>query len=251
MLLFFNLALNLALGLAAGYGLAFLARWLLARRGLLAVPAVPPQAAGNSPAASEGNTRTPAWYAVPGRRRFAADSVAAILTAALFAFMHLRFGFSGAWAVGVLLVLLGVLITITDLAARVIPNGALLGFGMLLLVAVLFTAEDSLWLHGIGAVSCSGMLLLLAVLTSGRGMGMGDVKLLVLLGWVLGIPGIFLALFFGSLAGLVGGLLQKAGARGRKIKTIAFGPYLALGSLIVYMYGKEIIDWYLSTLIPY
>ncbi|MEF2966353.1 A24 family peptidase [Paenibacillus sp. M1] len=171
------------------------------------------------------------------------------MTAALFASLHLRFGFSGAWAVGVLLSALCVLITITDLASRVIPNGALLAFGILLLAAVPFAGARPLWLHLLGAAAGSGILLLLAVLTSGRGMGMGDVKLLAVLGWTLGFPEVLFALFFGSVAGLSGGLLLKAaGGKGRG-QRIAFGPFLSFGAIIVYVYGKEIIDWYLSNLI--
>lgn len=243
----------LILGLAAGYALAYLARVLLARRGLLA----PPQAAaasapaGEPPEAGGAKAAAPAWYAGQTRRRLAADSAAALLTAALFAFMHLRFGFSGAWAVGALLTALCVLITITDLAARIIPNGALLVFGVLLLAAVPFASPEPLWLHLLGAVCGSGILLLLAILSSGRGMGMGDVKLLAVLGWVLGLPGVLLALFFGSIIGLLAGLLQQASGGNKKRKTIPFGPYLAFGSLIVYMYGKEIIDWYLTNLIQH
>lgn len=232
---------NLLLGLLVGSALAHLARGLLARRGLLVAAPL---------AADDGQARPPAWYASPTRRRLAADSAAAIFTAALFAFMHLRYGFSGAWAAGILLSALCVLITITDLAARIIPNSALLVFGVLLLAAVPFAGSGQpLWLHAIGAVSGSAILLLLAVLSAGRGMGMGDVKLLVVLGWTLGVPGVFLALFFGSVTGLVVGLLQKGMAGRERGRMIPFGPYLAFGALLVYLYGKEIIDWYLINLV--
>uniref|UniRef100_UPI0012FDFCCD prepilin peptidase n=1 Tax=Paenibacillus senegalimassiliensis TaxID=1737426 RepID=UPI0012FDFCCD len=93
------------------------------------------------------------------------------------------------------------------------------------------------------------MLLLLAILTSGRGMGMGDVKLLAVLGWVLGFPGVLLALFLASSAGAAVGLLQRALGRRSKGQTLAFGPCLAAGALTVYMYGKEIIHWYLQNVI--
>lgn len=236
-------AANAVAGLLLGPGLARYGRHLVARRGLPIKDGSPA-----TPTFGEGDAAGQAL--VPARYGFRAGDVAAALaTAAAFALMHLRFGASSAWAVGLLLSALAVLVAVTDLTAKIIPNGALLGFGAVLAVAAPLAGGGPLWNHALGALTGGGVLLLLAILTSGRGMGMGDVKLLAVLGWVLGFPGVLLALFLASSAGAAVGLLQRALGRRSKGQTLAFGPCLAAGALTVYMYGKEIIHWYLQNVI--
>ncbi|MDU4695792.1 MAG: A24 family peptidase [Paenibacillus sp.] len=248
-------ALNAAGGLALGPALACYGRRLVARRGLLragsgeaAGPAAREAAASAhaSSAADAGAAAAPA----SGRLRRAGDLAAALATAALFALMHLQFGASGAWAVGLLLTALAVMCAVTDLTAHIIPNGAVMGFGAVLLVAAPLAGGVPLWSQALGALGGGGLLLLIALLTSGKGMGMGDVKLLTVFGWVVGFPGVLLALFLASAAGAAAGLLQLARGRRSRGQTLAFGPFLAIGTLVVYMYGKEIIHWYLQNVIP-
>lgn len=75
---------------------------------------------------------------------------------------------------------------------------------------------------------------------------MGDVKLFALLGWVIGFPNVLLAFFTACLLGtLVGGTLQLLGVVGRR-QPIPFGPWLAVGGLLAYGYGSQIIGGYLS-----
>jgi leader peptidase (prepilin peptidase)/N-methyltransferase len=91
-----------------------------------------------------------------------------------------------------------------------------------------------------------GLLFLLAVL-SPRSMGMGDVKLVVFLGLVVGFPAIVIVLFLSFvLGGLIAGILLGLKKVGRK-DPIAFGPYLALGGFITMLYGPQIIDWWVRS----
>ncbi|RRJ63578.1 prepilin peptidase [Paenibacillus oralis] len=270
-------ALNFIAGLAAGAGLARLGRRLVARRGLLPAggsgvggSSVGGSGAGGggvggsgaggsgadgssvggsgsarvSAAAAAGGTAPAAGAAPSGRLRRAGDIAAAFATAAMFALMHLRFGASGAWAVGLLLTALAVLIAVTDLTARIIPNGALLCFGAALLAAVPLAGGGPLWSHALGALGGSGLLLLIAAIAPGRGMGMGDIKLLAVFGWAVGFPGVLLALLAAAVTGAAAILLQHAFGRRQRGQTLAFGPYLAFGTLLVYLYGNEIIHWY-------
>ena len=93
----------------------------------------------------------------------------------------------------------------------------------------------------------SGGIAALYSRTRGRtGLGMGDVKLLGAMGLFLG-PYVLLALFAGSLAGVVGGL---AGAvhsgESATARRIPFGPYLALGGVLVALAGPATWAWYLA-----
>ena len=96
---------------------------------------------------------------------------------------------------------------------------------------------------GLGAAA----FFLIAALAYPGGMGMGDVKLALLLGVVLGrtVP---VALLIGMLAALVPSvvLIAKHGKAGRKM-TIPFGPFLALGGVLALFAGNPILDWYLRS----
>ena len=84
--------------------------------------------------------------------------------------------------------------------------------------------------------------------TRGRGMGYGDVKLVIPLGLLLGFPklmvGVFLSFVIGASYGVVLMLMKRA-----KLKqAVPFGPFLILGSLIALIWGEKILSWYLGWL---
>ena len=92
----------------------------------------------------------------------------------------------------------------------------------------------------------AGGLMLIIFLVSRGGMGGGDVKFAAALGFWLGWPGILLGLFIGFVSGgLISLLLLVMGLRGRK-DFIPFGPFIALGGWIAFLYGKKILAWYFS-----
>ena len=79
-------------------------------------------------------------------------------------------------------------------------------------------------------------------------MGLGDVKLALLMGAALG-RSVTVALMFGMVAALVPSvvLLARHGARARKM-AIPFAPFLALGSVVALFTGERLVHWYLATL---
>lgn len=84
----------------------------------------------------------------------------------------------------------------------------------------------------------------LILITKGRGMGGGDVKLGFLIGIFNGFPqnilAVFLGFLFGALYSLVLILLKKKNMK----DVIAFGPFLILGSLVAFIWGSNILKWY-------
>lgn len=98
--------------------------------------------------------------------------------------------------------------------------------------------------HWLPAIAASLFFLLLYLITRGRGMGLGDVKLSFLLGFWLGFPRIVIAIYLAFLTGaLVGVTLILRGKKGLKSK-IAFGPFLVLGAGIAYVYSEQILEWW-------
>lgn len=80
---------------------------------------------------------------------------------------------------------------------------------------------------GIGAAA---FLLFLWIVTRGAGIGLGDVKLVLVMGLLLGFPGVLFALYIAFLTGAgVGVILIMRRKKSLKSK-IAFGPFLLLGT---------------------
>ena len=174
-------------------------------------------------------------------------------TAVLFVAMALRF--PEEWSLPAFLVLAAACLagSLIDLEHMLLPNR--LVFPSLAmataLLAVAAAIDGEWWPFGralIGAVAASGFLLLLALLWPRAGaMGGGDIKLALLLGLCLGWLGfghVALGLFLGFLSGSVAGValltLRSRGARDH----FAFGPFLALGTLVAVWWGTQVIDWY-------
>jgi len=94
----------------------------------------------------------------------------------------------------------------------------------------------------------SGFFLFIFLISRGRAMGFGDVKLAILMGFLLGFPNIlvalFLAFFFGAIIGLILMIYK-----GKSLKSeIPFGPFLIAGTFIALLHGNQIIQWYLNFL---
>jgi leader peptidase (prepilin peptidase)/N-methyltransferase len=99
-----------------------------------------------------------------------------------------------------------------------------------------------------GAVA--GGILFIVALAYPRGMGMGDVKLVAMLGLYLGravAPAVLIGLLAGAAVG--GVMIARHGAAARK-QAIPFGPFLALGGVVGLWAGDEIVDWYLDEFFP-
>ena len=102
------------------------------------------------------------------------------------------------------------------------------------------------WGSGLLAAALGGGLLLLLYWLTRGGLGLGDVKLALALGPWLGVEQLLLALLLAFLlGGLVGVFLLATGLRSRR-DAIPFGPALALGGVLSFFWGGEIITWYLG-----
>jgi prepilin signal peptidase PulO-like enzyme (type II secretory pathway) len=90
-----------------------------------------------------------------------------------------------------------------------------------------------------------GFFLLQYLLSGGKWIGGGDVKMGFLMGLILGIEGILVALFFSYVIGALISLgLVAAGKKSMKSQ-IPFGTFLATGTIIAMFWGGEIVKWYL------
>lgn len=166
-------------------------------------------------------------------------------TGALFVLIYLRFGSTVQALLSAVFTAWLTVIAVIDLEQRRILN-VLTYPGILAAIVVgLLLAGGPPWGVILGGLLSGGALLALALL-SPRGMGMGDVKLAALLGFLLGYPVVLIGLFLAFvLGGLISLALLSAGRVSRK-DTVAFGPYLALGGILAMLYGHELLGWWLA-----
>ncbi|MBI2404704.1 prepilin peptidase [Candidatus Gottesmanbacteria bacterium] len=140
-------------------------------------------------------------------------------------------------------------IFVADLKYQIIPDsmvvvgvlGALIGFiGQIRPIGLLPYLAS--------AAGAAGFFLLLWLVTRGRGMGFGDVKLAFFLGLLLGFPGIVIALYAafltGALVGVILILLRKKTIKG----SVAFGPFLIIGAIVATLWTDQIRHFWVAVL---
>jgi leader peptidase (prepilin peptidase) / N-methyltransferase len=166
-----------------------------------------------------------------------------LLTALLVAGCVLAFGLTAKAAIAAAFCAVLVAVSATDLAHRIIPNRIVVPAAAAVLVAQTARTLSPEW--ALAALAASGFLLA-AALAYPAGMGMGDVKLALLMGAALG-RNVSVALMLGMLSAMIPGIVMLArhGAKARKMG-VPFGPFLALGSVIALFWGHDLLHAYLS-----
>ena len=147
-----------------------------------------------------------------------------------------------------------VVVSFIDIDHQIIPDvlslpGILLGAGLSVLNWTEITWLESL----IGLVAGGGGLFVVAFvfewLTGKEGMGFGDVKLLAMIGAWMGWKSLPFIILISSIAGIfIGGGALLLSGRGYRAR-IPFGPFLALGALIFFFFGNDLVSWYYRILV--
>jgi len=166
-----------------------------------------------------------------------------VSTAALLAGCLLAFGLSLHAAAAAVFCAALVVVTATDLTHRIVPNRVVLPAAAVVLALMTVAEPGPQW--AIAAAAASGFLLA-AALAYPSGMGMGDVKLALLMGAALGRT-VSVALMLAMVAALVPAvvLLARHGSKARKM-AIPFAPFLAFGSVVALFAGGALVHAYLS-----
>jgi prepilin signal peptidase PulO-like enzyme (type II secretory pathway) len=166
-----------------------------------------------------------------------------LASALLVAGAVLRFGLSGDAAVAAFVSLCLVAISAADIRYRLVPNRIVLPAAAVTIVAQTLLHPGVEWVAGgLGGA----LFLLVAALAYPKGMGMGDVKLMLLIGFAVGraVP---VALMLGMVAALVPSavLFARHGTAARKMG-IPFAPFLALGGVVAIFWGDALLQAYLD-----
>ncbi len=109
-----------------------------------------------------------------------------------------------------------------------------------------FPAISGIWNNIAGLIIGFLAIQIIVWISKGRAMGDGDPYIAGFIGFVLGVPAVFAFLFFSFLiGGFVGCVLLLTGKKKFK-QYIAFGPYLALGGLMTFLWGEKILQMYFN-----
>jgi leader peptidase (prepilin peptidase)/N-methyltransferase len=169
-------------------------------------------------------------------------------------YMVVLWRFGAHWHTLFYLVFVSLLIVITfiDLDHQMIPDsitlpGMVIGIvlGSFLLLDPYDRSRTMSVVNSLAGMLFGGVLYYLIAVLSRGGMGGGDIKMMGMLGSVLGWKGVIMTTFTASLTGsIVGIMLMVLRGKGRKTK-IPFGPFLALGALVSLLFGQELLGLYL------
>lgn len=137
-----------------------------------------------------------------------------------------------------------IIIFVSDLRYQIIPDEVVFGAIFVSFFYSLLVAHDlTLIVSGLGA---SLFFLFLVIVTRGKGMGMGDVKLAGLMGLVLGYPGIIVALIVAFLTGALVGVILVLIGKKELGSQIPFGPFLVWSTWLSLFWGQSIWQYYLE-----
>ena len=147
------------------------------------------------------------------------------------------------------LILIPILVALTfiDLEHFLLPDGLIgVGVAVTIFYRVMLHFIDggwlTLWIDGAAALGLVLFFWVLILLTRGKGMGFGDVKLAFLVGMVSGWPGMlastFAAFVLGAMVGVMLIVFQKKTLKAE----IPFGPFLIVGSVIGLIFGESMIS---------
>ena len=140
-----------------------------------------------------------------------------------------------------------IIITITDIHYMLIPNKILLFFFSLFVVQSFFL--DILpWQEQLIGLAVGFLLPFLIAVVSKGGMGGGDVKLLAVIGFVVGWQQLLLIFFLSSLIGTIVALIGMKLGKVQKGKPFPFGPFIAISAVIVLYFGENLLTWYINLL---
>jgi leader peptidase (prepilin peptidase)/N-methyltransferase len=171
----------------------------------------------------------------------AVELATALLVVACFA----RFGFTGDAVVAGYFCAALVVLSAIDAERRILPDLIVLpSWGIVLAANIALHPERAL--EYVVASLGASLFLFLALLAYPKGMGMGDVKLALLLGAMLG-KSVLVGMMIGMLAALVYStvLFARHGLGARKM-AIPFGPFLAFGAIVALFAGEPVLDAYLG-----
>lgn len=189
-----------------------------------------------------------------------------LITSLLFILIFWRFGITPQLPVIIIYTCVFIVITVIDLEQGIIPNSITYPFMIIAILVMTFLGSGinngilsidyfgwrqtlpflaNLFDSLIGGILAFVFLLLIVIISRG-GMGIGDVKLAAIIGFMTAFPMMIIALFLAIISGGIVAAVLLITRRKQRKDTVPFGPFLCLGALITLLWGSNILNWYLG-----
>jgi leader peptidase (prepilin peptidase)/N-methyltransferase len=192
------------------------------------------------------------WIFLKGRCRYCGTKISVqyllveLLTGCLFLLNYIMLGMSINFLFSIIITSLLITISFIDFRHYIIPD--VLNITLLITVVIF---RIVIWNGNIldpvlGLVAGGGLFLLIHILTKGRGMGLGDVKLIGVLGLYFGLAETMVTVGLSFIIGAVIMMVLLLTKIKKRKDQIPFGPYIALAAYFTMLFGPQILNWYLS-----
>jgi prepilin signal peptidase PulO-like enzyme (type II secretory pathway) len=148
-----------------------------------------------------------------------------------------------------------IIIFVYDLKHYIIPDAVILLAIVIALLYQIFNfpariatagGQFSIFNPILSALGASLFFLAIFLISKGKWLGFGDVKLAFFMGLFLGFPNILVALFLAFFIGAIIGIGLIIFGRKTLKSEVPFGPFLVIGTFIAFFFGNQIINWYLD-----
>jgi leader peptidase (prepilin peptidase)/N-methyltransferase len=192
------------------------------------------------------------WIFLKGRCRYCGTKISVqyplveLLTGCLFLLNYVMLGISISFLFSIIITSLLITISFIDLRHYIIPDVLNI---TLLITVVLFrivTWNGNILDPVLGLIAGGGLFLLIHILTKGRGMGLGDVKLIAVLGLYFGLAETMVTVVLSFIIGAVIMVVLLLTKIKKRKDQIPFGPYIALAAYFTMLFGPQMLNWYLS-----
>jgi leader peptidase (prepilin peptidase) / N-methyltransferase len=195
------------------------------------------------------------WLILRGRCRTCQARIPAqyplveTVTGTVFVSAYLIYGWTPLLAARLLFACAMIVLFVIDLHHRILPNVITLP-GVIVGLIISFFLPPGWRSSLIGLIAGGGVLFVIGEAyyrTRGyEGLGMGDVKMLAMIGAFLGWPLMLVTLVLASFAGSIVGVGLLVSRRGDMKAALPFGTFLAVGALVAAVAGNSFLDWYLA-----
>jgi leader peptidase (prepilin peptidase) / N-methyltransferase len=166
-----------------------------------------------------------------------------ILTAILFLFFYLYYGIKCEFIIFLILISLLIVSSFIDIRYQIIPNKITYSGIIIGLLMSVFFKHISFISSILGMIIPAAFLLFISSFFK-KGLGMGDVKLVAMIGTFISYKYTLIGIFIGSLSGsIIALILMGFGLIDRKSR-IPFGPFISFGTILMLLFGKKLIDFY-------
>jgi len=168
-----------------------------------------------------------------------------LLTGLLFLLAFLNYGLASEFIIFIILISSLIVVSFIDIKYQIIPNEITFSFIPFGLIFSLVFNHISFVNSLLGLVIPAGLLLLIAFIYK-KGMGIGDVKLIGMIGVFIGWQYALISIFIGALFGSIYGIYMMVSGKMTRETRIPFGPFISLGAVIMILYGDVLLNWYIG-----